>query len=189
LILNVASSAKLPEDEAAEIAAYLGEKYDEEGLIDNFFQLFIQLEVYAREICIRNLDEISIIEQPFRIPVVAAVAFYGNYVKQDITVEAVKRVAAKAQEALNAGKWRDFKQLLRCLACLQSVYEGDGVFVLLRQLFDTVVDLQSANENDVSSACSQQVTFTNYSGCWNRAGQDYSPHYPICPRCWWRQLP
>ncbi|KAF2738633.1 cap binding protein [Polyplosphaeria fusca] len=133
LILNVASSAKLPEDEAAEIAAYLGEKYDEPGLVDDFFQLFIQL----------------IIEQPFRIPVVAAVAFYGNYIKPEMTVDAVQAVAVKAQEALTAGNWRDFKQLLRCLACLQSVFEGEGVFALLRQLFDTVVDLQTANETDV----------------------------------------
>jgi nuclear cap-binding protein subunit 1 len=91
-----------------------------------------------------------IVEQPFKIPFVAAVAFYGNQVKADITVEAVKRVGDRLQEALVAGQWRDFKLLLRFLACLQPVFEGDGVFALLGQLFDTVVDLQSANENDVS---------------------------------------
>jgi nuclear cap-binding protein subunit 1 len=32
---------------------------------------------------------------------------------------------------------------------MQAVFEGNGVFDFLEQLFDTVVDLQSANENDV----------------------------------------
>lgn len=62
----------------------------------------------------------------------------------------MKRVSDRAQEALNAGEWKEFKLLLRFFACLQSLYEDDGVFGFLGQLFDTVVDLQSANENDVS---------------------------------------
>lgn len=61
----------------------------------------------------------------------------------------MKRVGDRAQEALNAGEWKEFKLLLRFFACLQSLYQDDGVFTLLGQLFDTVVDLQSANENDV----------------------------------------
>jgi nuclear cap-binding protein subunit 1 len=60
----------------------------------------------------------------------------------------LKRVATRTQQALDAGHWKEFKLLLRFLACLQSLYDGDGVFALLGQLFDTVVDLQSANEND-----------------------------------------
>jgi nuclear cap-binding protein subunit 1 len=90
-----------------------------------------------------------IIEQPFKIPFVAAVAFYGNDVKPEITTEAMKRVGDRAQEALNAGEWKDFKLLLRFFACLQALYQDDGIFTFLGQLFDTVVDLQSANENDV----------------------------------------
>jgi nuclear cap-binding protein subunit 1 len=61
----------------------------------------------------------------------------------------MKRVGDRAQEALNAGEWKEFKLLLRFFACLQSLYEDEGVFPFLGQLFDTVVDLQSANENDV----------------------------------------
>ena len=90
-----------------------------------------------------------LIEQPFKIPFVSVVAFYANDVNPAITTEALKLVGAKAQEALNAGRWKEFKLLLRFLACLQPLYEGDGVFALLSQLFDTVVDLQSANENDM----------------------------------------
>jgi nuclear cap-binding protein subunit 1 len=95
------------------------------------------------------LTHARIIEQPFKIPFVAAVAFYGNDVKSEITTEAMKRVGDRAQEALNAGEWKDFKLLLRFFACLQSLYQDEGIFTFLGQLFDTVVDLQSANENDV----------------------------------------
>ncbi|CBY01073.1 hypothetical protein IAQ61_011964 [Plenodomus lingam] len=133
LLLNIASSTKLPQDEAKEIATYLGEHFDDERLRSDFFDVFVQL----------------IIEQPFKIPFIAAVALYGNKVKPEIMVEAMKRVGDRAQEALNAGEWKEFKLALRFFACLQSLYEGDGVFTFLGQLFDTVVDLQSANENDV----------------------------------------
>ena len=94
-------------------------------------------------------NEIRVIEQPFRIPFVALVAFYGNQVNAEITTEAITRVSTRLQEALNAGMWTEFKLLLRFLACLQPVFEGNGVFGFLEQLFDVVIDLQSANENDV----------------------------------------
>ncbi|KAF2114969.1 cap binding protein [Lophiotrema nucula] len=132
-LLNIASSTKLPQDEATDIARLLGDNYDDEELRNEFFAIFLQL----------------IIEQPFKIPFVAAVAFYGNDIKSDIAADAIKRVADRAQTALNAGQWKEFKLLLRSLACLQPLFEEDGVFALLRQLFDTVVDLQSANESDV----------------------------------------
>ncbi|KAH7122575.1 cap binding protein [Dendryphion nanum] len=133
LILNIAGSTNLPQDEAIEIAKVLGANFDDERLRNDFFDIVVQL----------------VIEQPFKIPFVAAVALYGNYVKPEITTEALKRIAALTQEALNAGRWKDFKLLLRFFACLQSQFDGDGVFTFLGQLFDTVVDLQSANENDI----------------------------------------
>jgi nuclear cap-binding protein subunit 1 len=105
----------------------------------------------------------SIIEQPFKIPFVAAVALYGNEVKPEIAIEAMKRVGDRAQQALNNGEWKEFKLLLRFFACLQPLYEDEGVFTLLGQLFDTVVDLQSANENDVSSLALILNTMSNVS--------------------------
>lgn len=53
------------------------------------------------------------------------------------------------QEAFDKGDWKIFKLFLRFFACLQALYTEDGIFTFLGQLFDTVVDLQSANENDV----------------------------------------
>jgi hypothetical protein len=43
LLLNIASSTKLPQDEAIEIAKYLGEQYDDERLRSDFFDVFVQL--------------------------------------------------------------------------------------------------------------------------------------------------
>lgn len=103
----------------------------------------------------------SIVEQPFKIPFVAAVAYYANDVKPEMTAEAMKRVSDRAQEALNAGEWKEFKLLLRFFACLQSLYEEDGVFAFLGQLFDTVVDLQSANENDVRNSANHVFLLAN----------------------------
>jgi len=105
------------------------------------------------------LTDYSIIEQPLKIPFIAAVALYGNEVKPEMAIEAMKRVGDRAQEALNAGEWKEFKLLIRFFACLQPLYQDDGVFALLGQLFDTVVDLQSANENDVGifDSCLLQV--------------------------------
>jgi nuclear cap-binding protein subunit 1 len=43
LLLNIASSTKLPQDEAIEIAKYFGENFDDERLRSDFFDVFVQL--------------------------------------------------------------------------------------------------------------------------------------------------
>jgi hypothetical protein len=43
LLLNIASSTKLPQDEAIEIARYFGEHFDDERLRSDFFDVFVQL--------------------------------------------------------------------------------------------------------------------------------------------------
>lgn len=78
----------------------------------------------------------------------------------------MKQVGERAQAALKAGDWKDFKLLLRFFACLQGLYEGDGVFAFLGQLFDTVVDLQSANENDVRCLLHLYGPVLILLGCW-----------------------
>jgi nuclear cap-binding protein subunit 1 len=133
-LLNIAdSSMKLPEDEARDIASLLGDHFEDEDLRNEFFDLFMQL----------------MIEQPFKIPFLGAIVFYANDNKPEISQEALKRVSARTQEALNGGQWKEFKLLLRFFACIQAIFEGDGVFAILQQLFDNAADLQSADENDV----------------------------------------
>jgi nuclear cap-binding protein subunit 1 len=43
LLLNIASSTKLPQDEAIEVATTLGEHFDDERIRSDFFDLFVQL--------------------------------------------------------------------------------------------------------------------------------------------------
>ena len=86
-----------------------------------------------------------------KIPFVAAIVFYGNINKPEIATEALKRTSERTQDFVNAGQWKEFKLFLRFFACMQSLLQGDGVFTILQQLFDSVVDLQSANENDVGN--------------------------------------
>ncbi|KAF2205572.1 hypothetical protein GQ43DRAFT_407206 [Delitschia confertaspora ATCC 74209] len=134
MLLEIAeTSMKLPEDEAKDIARLLGDTFEEGDLRTKFFDIFVQL----------------LIDQPFKIPFAAAVVFYANDTKPEITTEALKRTTERILEAVNEGDWKEFKLLLRFFACLQNLFEGDGVFTLLHQLFDSAVDLQSANENDV----------------------------------------
>ena len=91
----------------------------------------------------------SVVEQPFKIPFAAAVILVANPQKPEITEEILKRAGAAAQKYLEAGAWRDFKLALRFLACLQGLYEGDGVFPILDELFARAVALQTASSEDV----------------------------------------
>ncbi|KAF2273183.1 uncharacterized protein EI97DRAFT_436238 [Westerdykella ornata] len=131
-LLHIGSGRDAYED-AVDLALGLDENFDDTYLQNEFFNIMIQL----------------ILEQPFRIPYLALVVIYTNSVNTDIATDALKRIATRTQDALSKGNWAEFKLLLRFLACVQSEFEGDGVFSFLEQLFDTVVDLQSSNENDV----------------------------------------
>lgn len=93
----------------------------------------------------------SIVEQPFKIPFVAAVVLTTNSQKPEVTQEILKRVGIAAQSHLEVGNWRELKLVLRFLGCLQSLFEGEGVFPLLEDLFERAVALQTASSEDVSS--------------------------------------
>ena len=90
-------------------------------------------------------------EQPFKIPFAAAVVLTTNSQKPEVTQEILKKAGVVAQEHLDRGNWRDFKLVLRFLGCLQSVFEGEGVFPILEELFLRAVALQTASSEDVRS--------------------------------------
>ena len=96
------------------------------------------------------------VEQPFKIPFVAAVVLYANEKNGHITGDVLNLLAKKAQNAVKEGAWRSFKLTLRFMACLQDVLEGEGVFPILDELFGQAVDLQTASSDDVRKAL---VTF------------------------------
>lgn len=89
------------------------------------------------------------LEQPFKIPFVAAVVLYANVENSNMAQDVIKRIGQQLQDALEAGQWRDFKLLLRFLACLSPLFEEDGVMPVLDELFNRAVDLQTASSEDV----------------------------------------
>ncbi|TKA53932.1 hypothetical protein B0A49_12580, partial [Cryomyces minteri] len=132
-LLSIAESPlKDPVEEAKDIAKALTDNYDDDELRNSFYELVILLTL----------------EQPLKIPFTAAVVLYANDDKPELAKEVVTRVAAKAQSYLEAGVWRELKLLLRFLACMNGLFEGDGVFSTLEVLFDRAVDLQTTSSED-----------------------------------------
>lgn len=111
----------------------------------------------------------SILEQPFKVPFVAAIILVINPQKPEIAQEMLSRAAKAMQENLQRGAWREVKLVLRFLGCLQGLLEGDGVFPILEELFSRAVDLQTASSEDVGLrvACDQgNADFTARDLAW-----------------------
>ena len=79
----------------------------------------------------------------------AVVIIYANQQKSEIAEETLVRAGRQAQQLVESGSWREFKLVLRFLACLQRICEGDGVFPILDELFNKAADLQEASAEDV----------------------------------------
>lgn len=92
----------------------------------------------------------STVEQPLKIPFLAAVVLVLNPQKPEFTADILKSIAHATQRHIEAGNWREVKLFLRFLACTQGLFEGTGVFALLEDLFSRAVDLQTASSEDVS---------------------------------------
>ena len=91
-----------------------------------------------------------VVEQPFKIPFIAAIVIAVNSEKPDLVQTLLKKAGTILQEYLNIGAWREVKLMLRLLGCLQGIVEGDGIFPLLEDFFARAVDLQTASSEDVS---------------------------------------
>lgn len=94
-------------------------------------------------------DEFRVLEQPFKIPFVAAIVVVANTQKPEVTQEILARAGGLAQKYLDAGAWMEFKLVLRFLGLLQGLFEGEGIFPILEDLFSRAVDLQTASSEDV----------------------------------------
>ncbi|KAL1963181.1 hypothetical protein VTN77DRAFT_8614 [Rasamsonia byssochlamydoides] len=132
LLMIAESAARRAEDDALSIAKTLAENPEDEGLKEGFLDLVIQL----------------VLEQPFKIPFVAAVILATNAQRSEVAAEVLKKAGEALQNSLNVGAWRDTKLLLRFLSCLQGIFDGDGVFPILEELFARAVDLQTASSED-----------------------------------------
>lgn len=124
----------------------------------------------------------SVVEQPFKIPFAAAILLVVNPRKAELVQEFLARAATALQIHLRCGCWREVKLVLRFLACLQGVLEGDGVFPILDELFSRAVDLQTASSEDVSiipgKVHAELILVSLEFGI--GACEDHSTHNPIC---------
>ena len=116
-----------------------------------------------------------VVEQPFKIPFVAAVVLAlnalpeekeneqekeqdgdgemkrdGGAVGRDIAEEVLRRAASGVNEAVKAGMWREVKLYLKFLGSLQGMLTGEGVFPVLEDVLGKAVDLQTENNEEVS---------------------------------------
>ena len=90
-----------------------------------------------------------VVEQPLKIPYIAAIVMVINQKKPAVTEEVLAKIGSYLQDSLRVGEWRGVKLLLRFLACVQGLLQADGVFPILGELFDRAVDLQTASSEDV----------------------------------------
>ncbi|EED12523.1 snRNA cap binding complex subunit (Gcr3), putative [Talaromyces stipitatus ATCC 10500] len=132
LLLIAESPARRVEDDVVYIARMVSDNTDDVDVCDAFFETVIQLTL----------------EQPFKIPFIAAVVLVINTLKPDFAAEVLKKISSAVQDAVTAGVWRDVKLLVRLLGCLQGILEGEGVFVVLDDLFSRAVDLQTTSSED-----------------------------------------
>ena len=89
-------------------------------------------------------------EQPLKIPFIAAFTLYLDQKKPNLVELILEKLTARIQTTLEGGEWRSFKLLLRFLACIQGLFDRDGIFGVLEELFNRAVDLQTASQDDVS---------------------------------------
>jgi nuclear cap-binding protein subunit 1 len=89
-----------------------------------------------------------LVEQPLKIPFVAAVVLYAHDLNAEASKGIIQKVGFHIQAALQGGKWREFKLFLRFFAFLQPILDSDGVFPVLDQLFNWAADLQAASQED-----------------------------------------
>lgn len=94
-----------------------------------------------------------------KIPFVASIVLLANAQKPEFTTEVLKKIGDTLQKHLLDGAWREVKLLLRFLGCLQALFEGDGVFSILEELFARAADLQMNSSEDVSNTSCRVVCY------------------------------
>ena len=122
----------MPHEQAMNLARVAADNWDDEYVRDAFCTVALKL----------------VNEQPFKIPFVAAVVLFAHTEKVEVAKEVIEKAGAQLQENLDKGQWRNVKLSLRFLACLSRLYEQDGIFPILDELFGHAVDLQTASAED-----------------------------------------
>ena len=133
-LLSIAESPlKRVEDEVLSIAKTVCDNFEDVELRECFYELALQL----------------VVEQPFKIPFVAAVVLIVNTMRGDIVEEVLSKAAAATNAAILKGEWREVKLYMKFLGSLQGLLDGEGVFPVLQDLLTKAVDLQTENNEEV----------------------------------------
>ncbi|CAI7583248.1 unnamed protein product [Penicillium pancosmium] len=133
-LLTIAeSAARRVEDDIVGIAKSVADHYEDEELRDTLVNISLDL----------------VLEQPMKIPFVAAVTLATHNLKPELSAEVLKKASNLLQKHIDSGSWREVKLLIRFLGSLQAIFEGDGIFPLLEEFFARAADLQSASSEDL----------------------------------------
>jgi nuclear cap-binding protein subunit 1 len=136
-LLSIAESPLvIVEEEVRLLAKTVSDNYDDADLRAMFLDMTLQI----------------VLEQPFKIPFVAAVVVVLNGLNrgEEAIAEVLRKATTAAEEKIKIGDWRAVKLLLKFLGGLQGLLEEEGVWAVLAELFDRAVDLQTASSEDVS---------------------------------------
>ncbi|OBT73837.1 hypothetical protein VF21_06684 [Pseudogymnoascus sp. 05NY08] len=134
-LLSIAESPLKPvEEEVHLLAKLVSDNYDDVEMRTSYIDLTLQV----------------VVEQPFKIPFVAATVVVLNGMNRG--EEAVALILTKAAEETERkvalGEWREVKLLLKFLGSLQGLLNDEGVWPVLSELFERAVDLQTASSED-----------------------------------------
>ncbi|KAB8213110.1 MIF4G like-domain-containing protein [Aspergillus novoparasiticus] len=133
-LLTIAeSAARRAEDDVVNIAKSVADNYEDEELRQTFVDISVDLAL----------------EQPLKIPFIAATVLSANLYRSELVSDVLTKASEYLQHYINNGAWREVKLLLRFLGCLQILYEGDGIFPILEELFERAVVLQTASSEDL----------------------------------------
>ncbi|KAE8360049.1 MIF4G like-domain-containing protein [Aspergillus caelatus] len=133
-LLTIAeSAARRAEDDVVNIAKSVAENYEDEELRQTFVDISVDL----------------VLEQPLKIPFIAATVLSANVYRSELVSDVLTKASEYLQHYINNGAWREVKLLLRFFGCLQILYEGDGIFSILEELFERAVVLQTASSEDL----------------------------------------
>ncbi|KAB8256014.1 MIF4G like-domain-containing protein [Aspergillus pseudonomiae] len=133
-LLTIAeSAARRAEDDVVTIAKSVADNYEDEELRQAFVDISVDLAL----------------EQPLKIPFIAATVLAANAYRSELVSDILTKASEYLQHYINNGAWREVKLLLRFLGCLQILYEGDGIFPILEELFERAVVLQTASSEDL----------------------------------------
>lgn len=140
------------DEEIKNIARTVTTAYDDEDIRNGFADLVIQLYVASFLQRVNANLRHRVVEQPLKIPFVAAVVLTLNSKKPELVAIILDKAVTTLNEELRIGAWREVKLVLRFLGCMQGMLDGDGVFPVLEELFSRAVDLQTASSEDVRYA-------------------------------------